>query len=287
LIADRPAFIRVYDLLGHAGEDLRSQPWSVRRARLEALIPALDPARFELSPVVEAADWDALAALPVSPTTKRNYLGAVQSFCGYLVAHDLLPVDPTGDARKLPRPKKGKPRTVWMTRAEDERLCLAAPSPFREYFALIHGTGAERNAALVMTRADIDLTNGVCHIPGTKTATRDRTGIPIDAWALAILTPYVKRILNGPLFPTLGKAAVNRYHVAARTAASLPGYQMRDARHSVAIRWLVQDNVPMWDVAERLGHANMGMAIKVYTKTVLREAARRLGVAHSVTSKEA
>jgi DNA ligase-1 len=63
LIADRPAFIRVYDLLGHAGKDLRSQPWTVRRARLEALIPALDPARFELSPVVEAADWDGLAAL--------------------------------------------------------------------------------------------------------------------------------------------------------------------------------------------------------------------------------
>lgn len=230
---------------------------------------------------------DALAALPVSPTTKRNYLGAVQSFCGYLVAHDLLPSDPTGDAKKLPRPKKGKPRTMWMTRAEDERLCLAAPSPYREYFALVHGTGAERNAALAMTRADVDLQHGVCRIPGTKTATRDRTGIPIDAWALAMLAPYVKAVLAGPLFPTLSRDKVNRMHVTARTAAGLPGYEIRDARHSVAIRWLVQDGVPMWDVAERLGHANMGMALKVYTKTVLREAARRLGVTHSVTAREA
>jgi hypothetical protein len=34
----------------------------------------------------------------------------------------------------------------------------------------------------------------------------------------------------------------------------------------------------MWEVAERLGHADMSMAVKVYTKTVLRDAAKRLGV---------
>ncbi len=63
LMAERPAFIRVYDLLGAYGEDLRALPWTLRRARLEALLPSLDPARFELSPLVEAADWAALSAL--------------------------------------------------------------------------------------------------------------------------------------------------------------------------------------------------------------------------------
>ncbi|MCU0891243.1 MAG: cisplatin damage response ATP-dependent DNA ligase [Sandarakinorhabdus sp.] len=63
LLAERPAFIRVYDLLSHAGEDLRPLPWAARRDRLEALLPALDPARFELSPLVEATSWDELAAL--------------------------------------------------------------------------------------------------------------------------------------------------------------------------------------------------------------------------------
>ncbi|WP_156256873.1 cisplatin damage response ATP-dependent DNA ligase, partial [Sandarakinorhabdus oryzae] len=63
LIADRPAFIRVYDLLSHAGEDLRAMPWDARRARLEAVLPGLDPTSFELSPLVEAASWDELAAL--------------------------------------------------------------------------------------------------------------------------------------------------------------------------------------------------------------------------------
>ena len=63
LLAERPAFIRVYDLLSHAGEDLRALPWHTRRARLENVLPGLDPARFELSPLVEAASWDELALL--------------------------------------------------------------------------------------------------------------------------------------------------------------------------------------------------------------------------------
>lgn len=60
---EAPAFVRLYDALSVAGEDLRSLPWTVRRATLEALVPQLDPARFDLSALVEAADWPALAAL--------------------------------------------------------------------------------------------------------------------------------------------------------------------------------------------------------------------------------
>ena len=63
LMAERPAFIRAYDLLSHAGEDLRALPWETRRARLETVLPGLDPARFELSPLIEAANWDDLALL--------------------------------------------------------------------------------------------------------------------------------------------------------------------------------------------------------------------------------
>ena len=63
LLAQRPAFIRVYDLLSLAGEDIRPLPWTERRARLESVMPVLDPQRFELSPLVEAQSWDELAAI--------------------------------------------------------------------------------------------------------------------------------------------------------------------------------------------------------------------------------
>ncbi len=61
--AEFPAFVRLYDALAIAGEDLRSLPWSERRARLEALVPQLDAERFDLSVLVEAADFAALLAI--------------------------------------------------------------------------------------------------------------------------------------------------------------------------------------------------------------------------------
>jgi DNA ligase-1 len=63
LQAEYPAFVRLYDALTIADEDLRALPWTERRGRLEALVPTLDPARFDLSVLVEAADFTALQAL--------------------------------------------------------------------------------------------------------------------------------------------------------------------------------------------------------------------------------
>jgi DNA ligase-1 len=61
--ADYPAFVRLYDILFDGEEDLRALGWSVRRARLEAFVPQLDPHRFDLSAVIDAADFDALAEI--------------------------------------------------------------------------------------------------------------------------------------------------------------------------------------------------------------------------------
>ena len=60
-MAEFPAFVRLYDVLFDGEEDLRALPWTERRVRLEALMPRLDPTRFDLSAVIEAADFEALA----------------------------------------------------------------------------------------------------------------------------------------------------------------------------------------------------------------------------------
>lgn len=239
-----------------------------------------------VSAITPGAARDALATVALSSGTKRTYFAALSSFCHYCVSHELLAAHPLAEKGRVPRPKRNPPRMTWATREDDTRLCLAAPSPYREYFALVHATGAERSAALNMTRADVDLTRWEVRIPGTKTATRDRRGVPVDAWAWPILLPYVRAVLSGPLFPDLTANAVGYQHRLARTAAGLPDYQLRDARHSVAIRWMVADKVAIWDVAERLGHSDQSEAIRTYTKTVLRDAAKRLGV-DSPKAKEA
>ena len=55
-----PAFVRLYDILFHGEEDLRSLPWSERRQRLEAVTQQLDSDRFDLSAVIEARDFEHL-----------------------------------------------------------------------------------------------------------------------------------------------------------------------------------------------------------------------------------
>ena len=61
MMEDYPAFVRLYDLLIEGEDDIRALPWHQRRTRLEAFAPTLDPHRFDLSQVIEAADFAALA----------------------------------------------------------------------------------------------------------------------------------------------------------------------------------------------------------------------------------
>jgi DNA ligase-1 len=63
MLADYPAFVRLYDVLIVEGEDLRDLPWTDRRARLEALMPRLPAERFDLSAVVEADHFEHLAEI--------------------------------------------------------------------------------------------------------------------------------------------------------------------------------------------------------------------------------
>jgi DNA ligase-1 len=63
LLADYPAFVRLYDILMDGDDDLRALPWEARRARLEAFVPTLPAHRFDLSALIEGKSFDALMEL--------------------------------------------------------------------------------------------------------------------------------------------------------------------------------------------------------------------------------
>ncbi|NCP14882.1 MAG: cisplatin damage response ATP-dependent DNA ligase [Sphingomonadales bacterium] len=63
MLKEYPAFVRLYDVLLLDGTDWREQPWKSRRATLEALLPRLPASHFDLSLLVEAEDFAALAAI--------------------------------------------------------------------------------------------------------------------------------------------------------------------------------------------------------------------------------
>ena len=63
MLEDYPAFVRLYDLLIAEGEDLRGHSWEQRRLLLEQFSLRLDPERFDVSQVIEAASLGELAAI--------------------------------------------------------------------------------------------------------------------------------------------------------------------------------------------------------------------------------
>lgn len=63
LMAELPAVVVAYDLLEEAGVDLREVPQSERRNLLEALVESSAQDQLKISPLVEAADWDALTTI--------------------------------------------------------------------------------------------------------------------------------------------------------------------------------------------------------------------------------
>ena len=63
MLADYPAFVRLYDLLVAEGEDFRPHSWEQRRELLEGFVPRLDPERFDLSAVIPARSFAELAEI--------------------------------------------------------------------------------------------------------------------------------------------------------------------------------------------------------------------------------
>jgi DNA ligase-1 len=67
LLAEFPAFIRVYDLLALGHEDLRGLPFTERRAKLEALVRVHPLAPIDLSPLIRFDTWEELSAARADP----------------------------------------------------------------------------------------------------------------------------------------------------------------------------------------------------------------------------
>ena len=72
ILAEVPVILMAYDLLEHEGRDVRGEPLEARRDALASLVArSAWPSRFLLSPVVEAATWEGLAAARASSRDRQ------------------------------------------------------------------------------------------------------------------------------------------------------------------------------------------------------------------------
>jgi ATP-dependent DNA ligase len=63
MLGSYPAFVRLYDILFEGEEDLRGLAWEQRRVRLEQFAATLDPERFDVSQLIDAATFEQLEDL--------------------------------------------------------------------------------------------------------------------------------------------------------------------------------------------------------------------------------
>lgn len=68
LMAEFPAFIRVYDLLAEGDNDLRALPFIERRAKLEGLVAAHPLAPIDVSEMIRFDTWEDLSAARADPS---------------------------------------------------------------------------------------------------------------------------------------------------------------------------------------------------------------------------
>jgi DNA ligase-1 len=67
MMAEYPAFIRVYDILAHGDDDLRALQFAERRARLEQVVRDHPLAPIDLSPLIPFATWQELTYARADP----------------------------------------------------------------------------------------------------------------------------------------------------------------------------------------------------------------------------
>jgi len=109
LLRDYPAAIRAYDLLSLNGEDLRGLAFVKRREKLEQFVSGLADPRIDLSPMVPARDWPAIAGARANP---HDHLDAADAEAveGVMLKR--------WDAAYVP----GRPRGLWFKWKQEPRL---------------------------------------------------------------------------------------------------------------------------------------------------------------------
>ena len=224
-----------------------------------------------------------LTDLDVSSGTRRHYVMALRAFLRYLRTAEVIPigVDPLAGYKP---PKKNKPRRVWASRATDTRIVQAIADPHRRaLIATILGTGADVSA--IVERAlvgDFDLDRGVVIVRGEKTARRDRHAV-IEAWAIPYIREGIRhRHPRARAFDGLTRYIAAAVHKRAADDVGALGYQLRDSRHSIAVRWL-REGRTVHEVAEQLG-TSVWQVTNVYSNQDLTLEERLAGVTATSTA---
>ena len=207
-------------------------------------------------------------SVPVSGSTRRKYHAAMTSFVEHLIERDLLPDD--NPMRRVKAPRANDPRCRFLETVEAIHLVKSMPTPeHRAFQALLAGTGIEVGVACALRRRDVYIGDREIYARGTKTHSRQRI-VRVAEWAWPTVEAWLAPLApEARLFPGIrtrkdaALAYVPIINVLAQQNPAFAGYQMRDHRHTYAVR-AARAGTPPQLIARQLGHANPVMVLKVY-----------------------
>jgi len=211
---------------------------------------------------VDALDkW--LSEYPATPSTRRKVHSAMSNFAQFLVTKKhLLEHNPM---RTVDAPKASAPRERHIEVPDMKRLANYQPEPYCALSALLGGTGIDVSTALVLKKRHVDVARREIRAAGTKTHSRDRI-VRVADWAWEYIKERIADLRpNDLLFPGIDRWQAADAHNAACALAEIEDYQLRDQRHSYAVR-AARAGTPAELIARQLGHANAVLVLKVYGK---------------------
>lgn len=206
------------------------------------------------------ADW--ISRIQRSAGTRRKYHAAMTSFCNYLRARGVIQQNPMRDVRA---PAASVPRMRYLDHEQVLSLVEELVEPYRTIVAVMHASGIEISAMLRLKRRDIELDRREVRARGTKTKARDRV-VKVEPWAMPYLREHVRAIFpNSVVFPDVNRWTVSDKHREACRALDIEDYQLRDSRHTFAVR-SVRAGASFETVAQQLGHTDTTMVVRVYAR---------------------
>ncbi|MPQ99678.1 tyrosine-type recombinase/integrase [Modestobacter sp. I12A-02628] len=192
------------------------------------------------------------------------------------VLEGLLPTTP---CQKIELPKAELPAPRWLSREEYQRLLLAFDGQphgerWRALVAVACHSGLRSGELAGLDVGAVDFERGLIRVgqvttpfglrPYPKTDL-SRRSVPVHPDALALLWPLVAdRPADAPAFPAPRGGRIEQSNYSryvwrpALQRAGIEHVRPYVTRHTFA-SWLVQDGVPLWDIAQALGHSSTAM----------------------------
>lgn len=183
------------------------------------------------------------------------------------------------------RPAEPPPRDLRLTRAQADKFQASCDLPHVKLFVILaRTTGARMGALLDLTwdRVDFERRKIILHDPERKMVGKGRATVPMNQTAYDALQDAHRDALGKHVIEWGGArvATVKKALHAAGKRCGLPWVTAHVFRHSVGT-WLAEDDTPMEEIAQLLGHSDVKVTRKVYARyspSYLAETAKRLEV---------